>query len=103
MDLGRKILSDDGEHRLMDPPIAGNEFRLVRGMRVAMEVSHPSTRLMENDDPSCRIPGTQLHLPESVESTGSHIAEVQRSASRPAQSPGLRQLGSSFSMRRVEG
>jgi len=70
----------------VDPAVAGDKLRLVNGVLVTIEVRDPSAGLAKNNAAACHIPGTQLDFPESVESPGSDITEIQRRASGPAQS-----------------
>src|SRR5690349_23895645 len=81
-ELGIKLLSDDSEHGVMNPPVAGHEFGLIDGMRIAAKIGNASAGFTKDHDSGRHVPRTQFDLPESVKPSGRDITQVQRGASR---------------------
>lgn len=80
--LGIKPFTDDSEHVVMNPPVAGHEFGLIDGMRIAAKIGNASAGFTKDEDSGRHVPRTQCELPESVEPSGRDIAQIQRGASR---------------------
>ena len=87
--LSAEIFSYHLEHFVMNAAVTCDEFRLIDRMCVAVEVGDVSTGFTDDHGSGGHVPGTQFHLPKSIESACRNIAEIQSRAPRAPHSLGL--------------
>ena len=73
----------------MDFPIAGQNLSALQLQLTARKIRALPAGFLDKQTPGSHIPGTQFHFPEAVETTGSHIAEVQGGGAGPANGLGV--------------
>ena len=61
----------------MHQTIRGQGFAAVELKRSAVEIRHFAACLFNDQHPRSRIPGIEIELPESVETSAGHAAQVQ--------------------------
>ena len=61
----------------MDVAVGGEHAARSRGERTAIDRRHAATGLGHDQSAGGHVPGLEFVLPESIESPGRHIAEIQ--------------------------
>src|SRR5574337_1336619 len=67
----------DAEHVVMEQAVAGDDLGIREVMGAAVKVGHPAACLSDHQYAGRHVPWVQLQLPEAVEPTGGHIAQIR--------------------------
>ena len=73
-------------HGRMHQPIRGQSLATVQLEWPTLKVGHPPSSFLDNEHARGRVPGVEVELPESVETSASHAAEVKRCRARSTDS-----------------
>ncbi len=73
----------------MQQAVGGQGLAAIEFKRRSVEPRYFPARLFYNQHARCSVPRIQVELPEAVVASRSHVAQIERSRSRPAHAMGV--------------